>query len=257
MQSEIRDLWSCGGGTQSAAIAALIVRGDLPKPDLSIIVDTERERESTWQYYDNVLKPELARVGVDLVRVRKSEYTDTDLYGGADDTTLLLPAFFNGDGKIGKMRGFCSGEWKRNIVRRWARSRGMQQGRLWLGISSDEPKRIRADTGVSWLSPYYPLGPLDLRYSRAMCIRLVSSMGWPRPPRSHCWMCPNASNADWETLHNEYPEDFEKACNLDEEIRKNESGVYLHRTCKPLRDVTFDEDMQMNLGDMCAGMCFV
>lgn len=45
MQSEIRDLWSCGGGTQSAAIAALIVRGDLPKPDLSIIVDTERERE--------------------------------------------------------------------------------------------------------------------------------------------------------------------------------------------------------------------
>jgi hypothetical protein len=39
------DLWSCGGGTQSAAIAALIVRGDIRKPDLAVIVDTERERE--------------------------------------------------------------------------------------------------------------------------------------------------------------------------------------------------------------------
>jgi hypothetical protein len=36
-------VWSCGGGTQSAAIAALIVSGQMPVPDLSVIVDTERE----------------------------------------------------------------------------------------------------------------------------------------------------------------------------------------------------------------------
>jgi hypothetical protein len=38
-----RRLWSSGGGTQSTAIAVLILQGRLPKPDLAVIVDTERE----------------------------------------------------------------------------------------------------------------------------------------------------------------------------------------------------------------------
>lgn len=62
------EVWSCGGGTQSAAIAALIVTGKLPKPDLAVIVDTEREKETTWRYYTNVLRPELWKLGVMLHR---------------------------------------------------------------------------------------------------------------------------------------------------------------------------------------------
>ena len=42
-------IWSCGGGTQSAAIAALIVQGRLPIPDISLMVDTEREKSGTWE----------------------------------------------------------------------------------------------------------------------------------------------------------------------------------------------------------------
>ncbi|WP_259474093.1 hypothetical protein, partial [Pseudomonas syringae] len=47
-------IWSSGGGTQSSAIAALICQGEL-SPDLSIIVDTEREMSTTWDYMDAVL----------------------------------------------------------------------------------------------------------------------------------------------------------------------------------------------------------
>lgn len=53
------EIFSHGGGTQSAAITALIVQGKLPKPDFVCIVDTERERQSTWDYLDAVIRPAL------------------------------------------------------------------------------------------------------------------------------------------------------------------------------------------------------
>jgi enterochelin esterase-like enzyme len=44
--TERTQLWASGGGVQSAAIAALIVQGKL-RPDLAVIVDTEREQSTT------------------------------------------------------------------------------------------------------------------------------------------------------------------------------------------------------------------
>ena len=74
-------IWSSGGGVQSAAIAALIVMGKL-RPDLAIIVDTEREQSTTWKYMDDVITPALATVNFKLTRVKKSEHATVDLYGG-------------------------------------------------------------------------------------------------------------------------------------------------------------------------------
>ena len=62
-------VWSSGGGTQSAAIAALIVRGDLERPDLAAIVDTGYEASSTWAYHYKVILPALAGVGVHMHRI--------------------------------------------------------------------------------------------------------------------------------------------------------------------------------------------
>jgi len=39
---ERTQVWASGGGVQSTAIAALIVLGRLPKPDLAVIADTGR-----------------------------------------------------------------------------------------------------------------------------------------------------------------------------------------------------------------------
>lgn len=71
--SDRTELWSYGGGTQSAAIAALIVAGRLPRPDAVVIADTERERSTTWRYLEEVVAPTLRRIDLDVVPLTSVE----------------------------------------------------------------------------------------------------------------------------------------------------------------------------------------
>lgn len=241
-------VWSCGGGTDSAAIGAMIVQGTLPKPDLAVIVDTERERSSTWAYMDAVLKPRLADVGVTLERVPKSAYATVDLWGGEDGDTVLIPAYHNG----GRAPGFCSNEWKSRVVHRWMREHGVVEAELWLGIALEEMRRVRVSR-MSWITNRYPL--IEHRMRRSDCVGLLRRLGWPDPPRSACWMCPNAGDREWKDIRDKWPEDWEKAVKLEAEIQARQPGVTLHRSGKPLLSVDFG-DNQMELSNECSGMCW-
>jgi 3'-phosphoadenosine 5'-phosphosulfate sulfotransferase (PAPS reductase)/FAD synthetase len=220
-------VWSCGGGTQSAAIAALICKGDL-RPDISVIADTEREVQQTWDYFDAVLVPNLAAVGVTLHRVPKSRYATVDLYGGKDGTSLLIPAFTDKSGETGKLPAFCSNEWKVRVVQRFCRemvpdSEGFD---LWLGISRDESHRMRTGHDGKW-QYRHPLIDDGRMLSRRDCYALVKSMGWPQPPRSRCWMCPNQGDAEWDDLEKNWPADAAKAKAFQTEIQKRDPNAML------------------------------
>lgn len=235
-------VWSCGGGTQSAAIAALICKGEL-KPDLSVIVDTEREVQQTWDYYDNVLVPNLAKVGVTLHRVKKSDYATVDLYGGAEKDTLLIPAFTTQKGTTGKLPSYCSSEWKMRVVQRWCNhvmpdAEGFD---MWLGISRDEYDRMKARGTGKW-QYYHPLIEDGRTLNRVECYSLVRSMGWPQPPKSRCWMCPNQTNHEWNDLEKNHPNDYAKAMDFQTEIQKKDPHVKLRG----------DGD-----NDCMSGMCFI
>ena len=133
---ERTQVWASGGGVQSAAIAALIVQGKL-RPDLCVIVDTEREQSTTWDYMDTVISPALQAVGVTLHRVPKSRFESRDLYGGKDGDRLLVPAFTTQSGDVGKLSNFCSSYWKREVIKRWVNNQAVKAVDLWLGISVD------------------------------------------------------------------------------------------------------------------------
>lgn len=240
-------VWSCGGGVQSAAVAVLIIQGRLPKPDFAIIVDTEREKETTWTYYDSILRPELAKVGVDLVRVPKSKYATVDLYPTAGKP--LIPAFTLPEGRL---ETYCSNEWKRRVIMRYCRRElNIERCQNWLGISTDELNRVR--TGPpAWFQPRYPL-IFDVPKSRAACIELVRIMGWPPPPRSSCWMCPHQSDAEWRDLTDG---DRQRALDFEREIQQRDAGLFLHRSCQPLSMVEFDT-LANTEGNSCqTGFCF-
>src|SRR5258708_5922882 len=99
-------VWASGGGVQSAAIAALIVSGKIEPPALAVIADTGREQSTTWAYMDRVTGPALKAMGVELHRVQASDFATVDLYGGKDGDSLLIPAFTNQSGEIGKLPAF-------------------------------------------------------------------------------------------------------------------------------------------------------
>ena len=138
------------------------------------------------------------------------------------------------------MRNFCSGEWKRDVVRRYVRSLGYgPEGRSelgpvvnWLGLSRDEAGRMGGDRR-KWIVTRWPL-VFDRPTPRAECLELVAEAGWPRPPKSSCWCCPYRGNAQWRELRDAWPEDWARAVALEAELRDRDSDVYLHRSGVPL-----------------------
>lgn len=246
------EVWSCGGGTQSAAIAALIVQGRLPKPDRSVIADTGYERTSTWLYLDNVLRPALATVGVEVERVQSAEWASAaPSLLGAGRASTLLPVFHNG----GRAPGYCSNEWKQRPLRRYLTATDTDGCRMWLGISTDEMRRVRTPDRLKW-QLRYPL-IFDVPLSRTNCVALVESMGWPAPPRSSCWMCPNHSDSEWRDIRDNWPEDWQRALSCEDGLRANDNLITLHRSGQPLASVAFSDDQQPDLFGCDGGLCYV
>ena len=112
-------VWACGGGTQSGAIATLISTGKLPRPDFAFMTDTGRERSSTWPFVNGFIRPALASVDLELTIVKAEDFACLDIFV---NETILLPGFTTINGSVGKLSPFCSGKWKRDVAERWMRS---------------------------------------------------------------------------------------------------------------------------------------
>jgi hypothetical protein len=256
IMSKIYEVWSCGGGTQSAAIAALIVTGKLPKPDIAVIADTGRENGSTWEYYDSTLKPALAGVGVDLRRVYKHEFATCDIWS-TNGMHLEIPAFTTKttDSVPGKLGNFCSTEWKKRVIERYLRTLGVTECRKWLGYSLEEPRRY-----IPYLDDPFIRLPLvlDVPMRRRDCVFLIQRMGWPIAPQSSCGMCPNHTDNEWRDIKENRPEEFALAVQLEREIREKDPFAFLHSSCVPLDQVDFSKHPEFEFQRACgSGECFL
>lgn len=250
--SKRRIVWSYGGGKQSAAIAALIIQSKLPKPDLIVMADTERERSSTWRYLRSVIRPALREIGLDIWIVPKSQYATVDLFSKSGD--VLIPAFTTQSGKVGMLNTYCSNEWKRRVIMRWLADYKFKPVEVWMGISTDEAHRMKT-SDVQWLSHVYPL--CDLGVSRNECIRVVQDMGWPPAPKSTCFMCPHLSDATWREMRQDDPEDFQKAIEIEAMIHLRDPEVYLHRSGVPLNQIRFNDGTFESFDGCDSGYCWV
>jgi hypothetical protein len=137
---------------------------------------------------------------------------------------------------------------------------GGRTAELWLGISLDETGRMR-DNDVAYIDHRYPL--VDARLDRTACVAWLDEHWGHEVGRSSCVFCPYQSQAEWLELRAEDPAGFRAVCALDDEIREHDrfdGGVFLHRSCKPLREAVAP-DAQLTLdaewGSDCAGLCGV
>lgn len=265
--SDLAEVWSNGGGTQSVCIAVLVLTGRLPKPDIGVIVDTTRETSTTWAYFENYVQPALAKIGVNITRISSMEWNEkrSKLFHDYADTSresdLLIPAFSTRYSEVGKLSNYCTGRWKVEARDKWLRAiHGLtrSQFRIWIGFSRDEVTRaVKMMAGEEYKAGLirFPLIH-DVLTTRQEAIKIVKDYGWPEPPRSACWMCPNHHNSEWLKLKREQPKEFELACNLEKEIQQRDPDAWLHRSCVPLSEVDFDlPDLFSRPCD--SGVCFV
>lgn len=241
------EILSYGGGIQTIAMCVLVVQGNLPRPDYVIAADTGREMPTTWEYADEIARPLLASVGLDL-RIAGHELATVDLYAANDD--ILIPAYTD----TGKLPAFCSDKWKARVVRSYARQvLGTGTDLVnWIGFSMDEVRRCTDDPGRR-----YPL--IELMLTRADCEYLIEQAGLPLPRKSRCWMCPHQHNAEWREVRAD-ADLWRQAIELDQEIRDNDErgGVWLHASRQPLELADLDADDRREPNRQCAfGLCFV
>lgn len=246
-------VWACGGGVQSTAIAALICLGKLPKPDLAWIVDVGWEKSKTFDYVRATITPKLDEVGVRLEIIKSIDYVDNSLFEPTNN--CRLPLYAKGsDGIVRKYKTHCSGLWKQRVAHKWLRSKGVKRCDTWIGISVDEQRRMK-ESHVKWNQNRYPLIELGLR--REDCIDLIARVGWPKPEHTACYLCPNQSDFQWQDLKENYPEDWARAVEADEYIRSINPDLYLHGSCKPLKEKAFNTTYtgRFFVGKECFGDC--
>ncbi len=246
------DVLSYGGGIQTVAMCLLVEQGILPPPARIVAADTGREVQSTWDYLHEIVRPRMARIGLD-VEVAPHSLATVDLYAKNGD--VLLPVFT----KTGKFPTFCSIEWKARVVQRHLRAQDIHDARIWIGFSVEERKRVKARAPGLWQRTY-PL--LDLMLTRNDCEHVISAAGLPLPSKSSCFMCPHRNNAEWREVRDHFPEQFAEAIQIDQEIRDadEQGGVYLHRSLLPLNQVDLDAPETRSGAPVrqCGlGMCFV
>lgn len=252
--------------------------------DYAIFADTQEEPAEVYRHLEwlkslggpPIIEPTAGKLGDDLI--------------SATNTTgqpfQCIPAFVAGpDSPSGGMRRRqCTKEYKIEPVERAIRRQILElepRKRIpkdvhieqYIGMSFDEPRRvIRVKArfqSIPWSTPHFPL--FEMEMTRRDCESYLKSVVPHSVPKSACVFCPFRDNQSWRHLRDTDPAGWERACQVDEGMRANDTGgsrgldllSYVHKSCVPLREAKIDtlqsrgEQSQFGFDQECEGMCGV
>lgn len=261
---------SLGAGVQSSTLALMIEHGDIPMVDCAIFADTMAEPKEVMDHL-SWLKGKLS---YPLHIVSKGNLTEDtiDIVEGRSHRKFMDIPFYTVNketGKKGLLKRQCTSDYKITPVHQKIRQLlGLQKGEkrkknthveMLMGISVDEIVRMK-ENRVPWVTNVFPL--VELNMSRQDCKDWFAHRYDRSLPRSACIYCPYKTNKEWLQLKTDYPNDWARAVEFDENIRygtKTDDKVFVHRSCQPLSDavLTDTDDRQYSLLDECDGMCGV
>jgi len=261
---------SLGAGVQSSALFLMACRGHIEKPHAAIFADTQGEPPDVYAQL-NFLQNEGAKHGLPLYIVSQGDLL-ADLMkfrNGQIKRASMIPLYAK-ERKSGKPRGLimrqCTRDYKIYPVRRKLRElikelnfkqKGLVPCEMWLGISTDEAHRMKEST-VKYITNRYPL--IEQNLSRSDCLEWMRKQNYPEAPRSACYYCPYHSQAEWRRIRDNYPDYFEKAVQIDEQLRafgNINNDTYLHKARLPLAEAVNRNDIDDpdGFGMECEGMC--
>lgn len=111
-----------------------------------------------------------------------------------------------------------------------------------IGFSADEALDRATTAGFPrYMEPVHPL--IDLGITRVQCQEIIRSHG-RNPVRSACVICPNRGNAEWRAMKAERPDQWERACEFDEQFRTMHGlrgERFVHGSFSPLRTANLNK----------------
>lgn len=84
------NVMSSGGGTQSNALICMMHAGIIPKSDIIVMSDTEREASNVFEYQRKYIQPLCDDMGVKYEIIPKSRYATYDLYATNGDFCRVI-----------------------------------------------------------------------------------------------------------------------------------------------------------------------
>ena len=244
---------SLGAGVQSTTLALLAHHGEIEPPDYAVFADTGWEPKAVYKHLDWLE----SYLTFPVVRVSAGNLKNILL----TESGFAPVPFFTASGGMGQRQ--CTSNYKVRPIQKFCKPYASKGNPVisQIGISTDEFLRMKPSR-VKYMENTWPL--IDLDMSRNDCMVWLKGKGYVVPPKSACLGCPYHNDAQWRGIKLESPEEFEETCRVDDAIREDEKFKFkrfMHRSCKPLRDVDFrtmEEMGQLNFfTDECEGMCGV
>lgn len=201
-------VWSCGLGTNSAAVAVGLVERGL-RYDLALFADTGGERDSTYAYLP-ILQSYLTKHGLPPIETVKKDAPTLE-----QDclTRKALPAIAYGykscsdHYKIRPQHKYVS-EWQ-PAIEAWERGEPVTK---IIGFDVEESHRT-LDYDSKKYRLWYPL--VEWGWDREECERHIAAAGLPLPGKSSCFFCPNMRPSEILALANLEPDKIERALAME------------------------------------------
>jgi hypothetical protein len=243
-----------GLGRQSVAMLMLAERGLIgPKPDAAIVADMGKAERGWAREMLRTLQSPNFPLSIPIITVQGG-----DLEGDFEAATAGLqdrfsnPPLFveNDDGSRGRLTRSCTRDHKittgiAEIKRQLGFAKGARMpvapiAEQWIGFSFDERHRA-APHPAPWLHTRWPL--IEIGWTVQQCEQWVFQEYGIKVRHSGCYFCPNAGDGVWLDMKLFDPEEFERACQMDDDARHGMPNVrqpaYLHDSLKPLRSIDF------------------
>jgi hypothetical protein len=260
---------SLGAGVQSSTMALMAAHGEIDMPDCAIFADVQDEMPEVYKWLDWLEK----QLPYPVHRISRGKLSEESLIvktsKAGNKYQQHSPPFFiiNEKGQIGMMMRQCTTNFKIiPIIKKLRELGGKKHGvEQYIGISLDESQRMKPARD-KWITNRWPL--IEKFMTRGHCIEWMTDHGFPIPPRSSCRYCIYHSDAEWNYQQTNQPDQFELSAQYEEsfqnamlEIPSLVGKPYLHRSCKPLREIDFKKLINTRQIDMfnneCEGICGV
>jgi len=255
------------GGRQSTAILHMILRGEIERPPNFVVLTADPGMEMGETY--STIADLGHRCGLQGIpfEVVEGPSLHLDLLAMADPSRppgrLDTPPYWTSGkkaGSVGQLRQGCTKHYKIRPIDRAIRrlleerhgisrkSKRVPPGSVvkWIGFTRSEAYRIKPPR-QQYLRFVYPL--IDLGMHDLHVTRYYTERGLSQPPRSVCNGCFSHGLDALRDLHDNRPEDWAQAVEVDEAIRDlGKAGLkgefYTSITLKPLQELA-DQGFQL------------